>query len=298
MTPDDWAVLEISSFQLWHFTAEAKMPHVAVVTSCSPNHLDWHPTFADYVSAKQRILSGQTPADFAVLNAHDAEVITWLPLVRGRPILPGGEGILACPTADEACSTVSLEDIPALSVPGEHNRINAACAAAAAIAAGCNRGDVCRALEAFQGLPQRLEHVATIDGRKFYNDSTATTPESTIAALRSIAAPVWLLAGGKEKGFDFSPLAAEIVERARGAAFFGSVRDKLLNSVAAVDSRFPCTAVETLDEAIKWCWTRSRPSDAIVLSPACASTDQFRNFRERGLRFDALVQQLAGSHSR
>ncbi len=100
---------------------------------------------------------------------------------------------------------------------------------------------------------------------------------------------MWLLAGGKSKGFDFRPLAAEIVRRARGAAFFGSVRNELLEHVAAADSRFPCVAVETMAEALDWCWRRSRPGEAIVLSPACASTDQFRNFRERGKRFAELV---------
>jgi UDP-N-acetylmuramoylalanine--D-glutamate ligase len=306
MTPDDWVVLEISSFQLWHFGGIPHAPRedaadracrlrMAVVTGCSPNHLDWHASFNDYVAAKQRILAGQTPDDFAVLNTFDAEVASWLPLVRGRPILVGGAGIAACTDAradKNVCPTMSMDDLPALSVPGEHSRINAACAAAAAAAAGCTHGDICRGLQRFRGLPQRLERIATIDERQFYNDSTATTPESTIAALRALDAPVWLLAGGKSKGFDFRPLAAEIAGRGRGAVFFGSVRNELLAHVAAVDAQFPCAAVETMQDALDWCWRRSRPGDAVLLSPACASTDQFRNFRERGQRFAALVDGL------
>ena len=273
--------------------------HVAVVTGCSPNHLDWHPSFADYVAAKQRILIGQTPDDFAVLNTLDAEVASWLPLVRGQPIPLSRAGILACQDADRnVCPTILLKDLPTLSVPGEHNRLNAACAAAAAMAAGCQPGDVCRGLEAFRGLPQRLERIAAIEGREFYNDSTATTPESTIAALRSLDKPVWLLAGGKGKGFDLKPLAADIVKRARGAAFFGSVRKVLLEHVVASVPQFPCTAVETMEEAFAWCWSRSQPGDAVVLSPACASTDQFRNFRQRGEQFAALVRQLGDPHNR
>jgi UDP-N-acetylmuramoylalanine--D-glutamate ligase len=253
---------------------------VAVVVGCSPNHLDWHASFADYAAAKQRILAGQTPDDFAVLNTFDAEVASWLPLVRSRPIpLP------------------QLNTLPPLPVPGEHNRINAACAAAAAAAVGCAHGDICRGLETFCGLPQRLEHIAVIDGRQFYNDSTATTPESTIAALRSLDAPTWLLAGGKSKGFDFRPLAAEIVTHARGAAFFGSVRNELLDRVRAIDSQFPCMAVETMQQALDWCWQRSKPGEAIVLSPACASTDQFRNFRHRGQQFAELVDGLTGNET-
>ena len=182
MTPDDWVVLEISSFQLWHFSPAVRMPHVAVVTGCSPNHLDWHATFADYAAAKRRILTGQTPDDVAVLNTLDAEVASWLPAVRGRQI------------------PISLDDLPSLSAPGEHNRINAACAAAAAKAAGCGDDEIRRGLAAFPGLPQRLEQIAVVAGRRFYNDSSATTPEfnprrAAIARWADLA-----LGGRKEQG--------------------------------------------------------------------------------------------------
>jgi UDP-N-acetylmuramoylalanine--D-glutamate ligase len=312
ITADDWVVLEISSFQLWHSrfgTPHAPREasahgvcrvHGAVVTGCSPNHLDWHPSFADYVAAKQRILIGQMPDDFAVLNTQDAEVASWLPLVRGRRIDVETESTQHTPCADSARGVcgVRLADMPVLSVPGEHNRLNAACAAAAAMAAGSQWSDVCRGLETFRGLPQRLELIATIAGREFYNDSTATTPESTVAALRSLDRPVWLLAGGKSKGFDFGPLAAEIVGRVRGAAFFGSVRKELLERVVVLARDFSCTAVETMSESLDWCWSRSQSGDALVLSPACASTDQFRNFRQRGEQFAGLVQQLSDPHNR
>ena len=309
MTPDDWVVLEISSFQLWHFgvrTPHAPREdsahrvcriHVAVVTGCSPNHLDWHASFADYVAAKQRIFSGQTLDDVAVLNMTDAEVASWLPLIRGRAIEVGEGSSRHAPCADSAQGVCRLqwEELPALSAPGEHNRRNAACAAAAAAAAGCTTSNIFRGLSAFRGLPQRLERIAEIDGRLFYNDSTATTPESTIAALRALDGPVWLLAGGKSKGFDFQRLAAEIARRARGAAFFGSARRDLLEHVAAANPSFCCSGVETMAEALDWCWRRSRPGEIVLLSPACASTDQFRNFRQRGEQFAESVHRLADS---
>jgi UDP-N-acetylmuramoylalanine--D-glutamate ligase len=328
MGPDDWVVLEISSFQLWHSgfvaarspcdpCAGAKSAHGVcglqgvVVTGCSPNHLDWHPNYADYVASKQRIFALQTAEDFAVLNMADSEVASWLPLVRGRAI--GVADVNAsmklskadknvcptCPLADKnVCPTLALGELPGLLAPGEHNRVNAACAAAASLAAGCDCDDVWRGLAAFRGLPQRLERVATVDGREFYNDSAATTPESTIAALRSFDAPLWLLAGGKGKGADFGPLAAEIACRAKGVAFFGAIRHDLSERVASVDRRLRCTAVETLEEGLDWCWRQSRPGDVVLLSPGCASTDQFRNFRQRGERFVALVQQLVGPCNR
>jgi len=279
--PHDWIVLELSSFQLWHLAPSAAMPQIAVVTGCSPNHLDWHDGYQSYVAAKQRILVGQNRDDLAVLNTHDAEVDSWAPLVRGRRLpLP------------------SLSEIPPLLVPGEHNRSNAACAAAAGTAAGCDTLTIRRALKAFRGLPQRLEWFAAVNGRRFYNDSTSTTPHSTIAALESLQEPVWLLAGGRNKGLDLGDLAAAVVRRAQGAAFFGACADTLRSWVAAVGPQFPATATETMDEALSWCWQRSRPGDAVLLAPACASTDQFRNFRARGESFVELVRGLAEQHNR
>jgi UDP-N-acetylmuramoylalanine--D-glutamate ligase len=280
IAPQDRVVLELSSFQLWHLGPNVRMPPVAVVTGCSPNHLDWHRDYADYVAAKQRILLGQTRHDWAVLNLHDAEVATWEPLVRGR-LVPLPE----------------LDQIPTLAVPGEHNRVNAACAAAAGLAAGCPWESIRRGLTEFPGLPQRLEWVGSAAGRQFYNDSTSTTPESTIAALKALQQPVWLLAGGKDKGLDLGELAAAAVERARGAAFFGSVRELLLGWATALDPQFSCTAVETMAEALDWCWARSQPGEAIVLSPGAASGDQFRNFRQRGQRFVELVRDFSARYN-
>ncbi len=286
--PDDWVVLEISSFQLWYFSPAARMPHVAVVTGCSPNHLDWHGTFAEYVAAKQRILTGQTGHDFAVLNSMDAKVASWSHLIQGRTVAVSA---VAAEVDSYGCPTISMQELPALAVPGEHNRVNAACAAAAATACGCGQDAICDGLQRFHALPLRLEWIAMIDGRRIYNDSAATTPESTIAALRSLDVPVWLLAGGKSKGADFGPLTAEIAEHARGAAFFGASREALREQTIARRPQFACAAVETLEEALHWCWPRSRPGEAIVLSPACASTDQFLNFQQRGQHFWELIKK-------
>ncbi len=285
---DDWAVLELSSFQLRHLGGDAPMPQVAVLTNCSPNHLDWHPDYADYRAAKQRILTGQTSRDLAVLNTGDAEVNSWGPLVRGRRLPP-----------------VSLDEIPSLPVPGQHNRVNAACAAAAALGAGCSRSAIRRGLESFHALPQRLERLAVIDGRVFYNDSTATTPESTRAAIDAVDEPIWLLLGGGDKGCDFEDLLAAIAEKVRGVAVFGEIRRVLQPQLAAKLELVPklelgnegdwpvdSAMAETIGQAFRWCWERSRPGHAIVFSPACPSGGQFRNFRRRGEAFLQLVRKL------
>ena len=271
----DWAVLEISSFQLFHAARGARMPEVAVVTGCTPNHLDWHGTPAQYAAAKQRMLTGQKAGDLAVLNTADPEVASWGDLVRGRlvPLLPE-------------------QELPPLAVPGRHNRLDARLAAAAALGVGCSGEAVREGLASFRTLPGRLELVAVIDGRQLYNDTAATTPESTVAALAALEGPLWLLAGGGDKGSAFGELAEAIVRRARGAAFFGAVRGRLAGAVLARQPGFPCTAVQTMAEALRWCWRQSRPGDKIVLSPACTSHDQFQNFRRRGARFVELLARI------
>ncbi len=273
MTPDDRVVLEISSFQLWRLGRDAPMPRVVVVTGCTANHLDWHGSFENYAATKKSMLKGQKPDDLAVLNTYDAEVALWGRLVQGTQL-----------------PLVSLDQIPPLAVPGEHNRINAACAATAARGMGCSEAAVRQALMSFHGLPQRLQQIAVIDGRTFYNDSTSTTPESTIAALKSLDEQIWLLAGGHDKGGDFRSLIDAVARHARGAAFFGAAGERLQRRVDAGSPGFPATMTDTMAEALRWCWARSRPGDAIVLSPACASSDQFRNFRQRGKEFEELVR--------
>jgi UDP-N-acetylmuramoylalanine--D-glutamate ligase len=278
MTATDWVVLELSSFQLWAMRPDARMPHVAILTNCTPNHLDWHGSFEHYVAAKQRILVDQQTDDLAVVNTFDPEVGSWVRLVRGLRV-----------------PLVSLATIPTLPVPGMHNRINAACAATAALAIGCDPKAVEMGLTSFSALPQRLEQVAVIEGRRFYNDSSATTPESALVALQSVPGSIWLLAGGADKGSDFHPLTSAIAQQAAGAAFFGKVRDTLYQQVVGQRPGFPCLAAETLAEALAWCWRQSQPGDAILLSPACSSHDQFQNFRRRGEQFVAFVRQLAAT---
>ncbi len=137
-----------------------------------------------------------------------------------------------------------------------------------------------------------MELITEIKGRSFYNDSTSTTPESTIAALESIGQPAFLLAGGHDKGFDFTAMVETIGRLAVGTAFFGEIGPRLHDRLQASHVDCLSIAVPTLGEALDWCWQNSRSGDAIILSPGCSSHDQFRNFRERGERFDELVRRL------
>lgn len=276
MRPDDVAVVEVSSFQLHWMERPGRWFDVALITNCTPNHLDWHGTLSHYVGCKRKILLDQAPTSVAVLNDLDPEVSSWAPLVRGRLAWPAHEA-----------------DLHHLSLLGAHHRINAACAASAALNADCDVTAIARALGEFRGLPHRLEFVAEIGGRRFVNDSKATTPESARAALDALAPRVWLLAGGHAKGLSLADLARRVAEVARGAAFFGAAGEELRALTAHFNAALPVARVETLRDALDWCWARSAAGDTVLLSPGCASFDQFVDYRQRGETFVELVRGLS-----
>lgn len=274
--PSDLVVLELSSFQLAHLSAAARLPEIAVLTNCSANHLDWHRGYENYVAAKQRLLDAKR----VIVNHHDPGLAEWAaPLRRAIPPFP-------------------LGNLPPLRVPGNHNRHNAACAAAAARAAGVETPSIDEALAEFAGLEHRIEFVAEIDGRHFYNDSKSTSPAATLAALDAMDHPTWLLLGGVSKGTDFRELAARAASRLQGACLFGAARDELEAAFRRQAPNLPLASEESLDKALTWCQQRSLPGDAIMLSPACASFDQFVDYCHRGRHFRELVNEIHSSFVR
>ncbi len=273
----DFVVLELSSFQLYWLNENCRWPSGAIMTNCSPNHLDWHAGWQHYVSSKQRLLSHLPKEGFAVLNDDDTEVSSWKDKIAST----------------KYSSSLPLEKIPILPVPGQHNRINAALAASMAIAVAIDEAAVFSALTGFTGLPHRLSLVAEIAGRSFFNDSKSTTPSATIAALKTMDRPTWLLLGGADKQIDLEPLMHEVTPRVQGIAAFGAVAgqlDKL--SQEAKKKLLSFYRTKTLAQALTWCWQQSRAGDAILLSPACASTDQFRDYCQRGEEFERLLRSL------
>ncbi len=274
---EDFVVLEMSSFQLHWLSDQARWPGMAVVTNCAANHLDWHGTREHYLAAKQRLIRRMPAHGVAVLSIHDAEVSTW------RRIC----GWAARPRR--------LETVPPLKVPGHHNRINAACAARVAKELGIDDATISEVLEHFTGLPHRLHLAGEVAGRRFYNDSKATTPAATIAALNTMDRSTWLVLGGADQECDLVELANEVARSAKGAAVFGAVAEKLDEMLRSVDPTFPCLRAETLEEALAWTWEQSKQGEAILLSPAAASTDQFRDFAHRGEWFEQLVRELSKS---
>jgi UDP-N-acetylmuramoylalanine--D-glutamate ligase len=281
--PADVVVLELSSFQLAHLSPEARFPSAAVVTGCTPNHLDWHGTFSAYAAAKRRLVENLPSGGLAVLNSlanpqanpHDGELSAW-------PLPAGVRRIDPWP----------LDRVGRLAVPGDHQRANAALAAAMAEALGVSAGAIGEALAAFRTLPHRQQAVATIAGRHFIDDSKSTTPEATLSALAACAGPTWVLVGGQDKGIALEPLCRQLAQHAAGVACYGALGVKLGAALRAAGAR-QSTVVERLTEALDWCWEQSRPGDTILLSPAAASLDQFRDFAHRAEVFRAWIAQRA-----
>jgi len=299
---DDLAVLELSSFQLDDLGRVERRPEVAVVTNISPNHLDWHGTMEAYVAAKQNITRGQKRGDYLVLNALEENLTGWAGLsqaaVRWYPAAlgSGGGGAAGRPSAaemEQALAGIELQ------VPGRHNQINAAAARAVGEIFGVAEAATREALRRYEALPHRLELVRELEGVRYYNDSIATTPESVAAALAAFAGPKILILGGYDKKISFAALAERLVGcgTAPFAALIGQVAGKLADEIEACKARLgkPAPAwarAATLAEAVGWCRAHARAGTAVLLSPACASYDMFRNFQDRGEQFRKLVRDL------
>jgi UDP-N-acetylmuramoylalanine--D-glutamate ligase len=294
----EWAVLELSSFQLEDLDRLPASPNVAVVTNFSPNHLDWHGCLGAYRRAKQTILRWQTPDDAAVLNQDDADVREWPTF--GRTLWfgshdAGRDGVFESGDNHVLRLEGRVEKFPLgdwMPLPGRHNLQNAMAAACAAVAAGADLDAVRRGLESYRALPHRLECVGQIAGRTFYNDSLATTPESTMVALEAFSEPIVLLVGGYDKQIDLAPLADAVGRRVKAAALMGQTAEALGCLIETVpdSDRLAMHECGTFEEAFHWAVDHSDPGDVVLLSPGCASYDWFHNYAERGRRFVDLVQ--------
>jgi len=300
ITADEWIVLELSSFQLADLDRLPVSPDVAVVTNFSPNHLDWHGSLEEYRKAKQAILRWQTPDGIAVINDAGADVASWT--INGRRLVFGEEasrGRQPSDTFDDQPADTGRSPVDAidlsecLTLPGEHNRCNALAAASACMAIGVSCDAVRAGLKAFQPLPHRLEFVGEVAGRRFYNDSLATTPESGSAALAAFDRPVVLLAGGYDKQVDLGSLVDDIAKGVKAVALMGQTAwllDEMLDERGG--RRVSRSICESFESAFRWAFDQSSVGDIVLLSPGCASYDWFRNFADRGRRFVELVDAL------
>lgn len=297
MHPEDYAVLELSSFQLMTMT---RSPHIAVVTNLAPNHLDMHKGMEEYVAAKENIFRYQSAGDIAVFNLDNAITREQGTRALGQVryfsrreepsegvFLRDGDIVLRKDGQDRVIMTT--EDIR---LPGVHNIENymAAIAAVEGLVPDAVIRDFARS---FNGVEHRIELVRTYHGARFYNDSIASSPSRTIAGLRSFKEKVILIAGGYDKHIPFDALGPEVVEHVKLLVLCGATAGKIRAAVEQAPGYRPghpeIVEVTPFKKAVEFARDRARSGDVVTLSPACAAFDQFKNFAERGKTFKSIV---------
>ena len=293
-TPDSVVVLEVSSFQLE--TIETFRPPIAVVLNVTPDHLDRHRTFEAYVNAKARIFENQLAEDFAVLNADDSACVALASRTRAqvfwfsrkKEVKQGayahaGQTFFRRPDGQQEIMLTS--EIP---LKGAHNLENALAAVCAGALMGCTAEKIRQAVRAFKAVEHRLEYVATIRGVEYYNDSKATNVDATIKALESFPANIHLILGGKDKGSDYSMLNDLLRQRVKCVYTIGAAAAKIESQIKGTE----VVHAGTLENAVKQAADSAQAGDIVLLAPACASFDQFRNYEHRGRVFKEAVQEL------
>ncbi len=299
LKPADWVVFELSSFQLRDVQAS---PHIAVVLMTTSEHLNWHKNRRDYWQSKTGITRFQQKKDFTVLNrdypgskavgrlgrgqksyvSRFGSVSQGCCVLNGKIVLKKGKQVLPIIPVSE------------LALIGEHNWENACAASEAAHLAGCGLGPIRKVLRRFRGLEHRLEFAGQKAGVKFYNDSFSTIPETTMAAVRAFRKPVVLLLGGSGKNSDFRPLAKMLAEQKnlRKAVVYGSEAPRIL--AALKRARVPAEKItagrNTFSAVFQQARSAAKKGDVVLLSPACASFDMFKNYKQRGETFKRLVK--------
>jgi UDP-N-acetylmuramoylalanine--D-glutamate ligase len=299
---NDIVVTELSSFQLELMT---KSPQIAALINISPNHLDRHINMQTYIQAKSQILRHQSASDSAILNCEDQNTISMMDLVKGRLItfgltkamdgytgtlLKGENLVLQTPK-----NSIEIMPRSEIGLKGEHNLINALAASAIGIAAEFPIQAIRKGIRKLKGIPHRLEFVREWRGSFWYNDSIATAPERTMAAIRSFDQPLILLLGGRDKKLPWEDLVILIHQRVRDVVLFGESVDLIFSALGKAKSdQYPLTISksDSFENAIKIAADHTKEGDVIVLSPGCTSFDEFRDFEERGQRFIELVMAL------
>jgi len=303
MHPEDIAVMELSSFQLEIMTLS---PHIAAILNLTPNHLDRHGNMARYISAKSHILTHQAPTDTAVMNRDDPHVRKLYPEVKGRQITFGinppynqqdstyyKRGKLYLQASGQVAKILQADQI---NLRGTHNLYNVLAAIAISAAAAFSVQAIYEGILSFEGVPHRLEFVREWGGAAWYNDSIATSPERTMAALHSFDEPIILLAGGRDKDLPWGDLVDLIRQKVDHLVLFGEAAGLIQNALGVTHPETrPLTVdqCENLEQAVKQAAKRVSPGDVVLLSPGGTSFDEFIDFEERGKRFKQWVMELS-----
>jgi UDP-N-acetylmuramoylalanine--D-glutamate ligase len=299
-------VLEISSFQLE--TIQTFRPKIAVVLNVTPDHLDRHRTFEAYADAKARIFENQRSgenqqaSDFAVLNADDPTCVAMSSRVRAQVFwfsrqkevpqgawVRDGNIVFRDGRGEQKTQQREIMQISEIPLKGAHNLENVLAAVCAGALMGCAPEKIRQAVCDFKAVEHRLEFVATIRGVDYYNDSKATNVDATIKALESFPANIHLILGGKDKGSDYTVLNDLLRQRVKRVYTIGTAAAKIESQIKDVE----VVPAETLENALRKAHAVAQPGDVVLLAPACASFDQFKNYEHRGQMFKEVVRGLA-----
>jgi len=291
----DWAVVEVSSFQLqW---AQTFNPRIAVLLNVTHDHIDYHGSFDAYRLVKERLFARQVAGDLAILNGDEGataplckRIVSRTELFSSsnaveRGIFLSGEKLVRLIPGEER------EEYPLgmIRLPGRHNCENVMASILVARACGCDPSSIVRAVESFRGIAHRIEYVVEKNGVRFYDDSKGTNTDAVMRALESFSQPIVLLLGGRDKEGDFEILAPMISKKVKRMVLFGEAREKINRLLGGVAE----TALSaTLREAVKMAYGSASPGDIVLLSPGCASFDEFRDYKERGDRFQEWARAL------
>ena len=300
MKPEDIIVLELSSFQLMTIKTS---PNIAVITNVTPNHLDIHKTYNEYIEAKANIFKNQKEEDTLVLNYDNEITRNFSKIAPGKVIYFSSKekienGIIYDDGIIKSCEDGLRRHILKLkdtTLRGTHNAENI-CAAIAATKGLVEIEDQVKAIKNFKGVPHRLEFVRELNGNKWYNDSIATSPTRTIAGLNSFDEEIVLIAGGYDKHLDYEPIAEPILNKVKTLILTGQTAEKIFGAVKQKkeeqNKSIDMYKVNNLEEAVQKAKEQAKPNQIILFSPASASFDSFKNFEERGEKFKELVRKL------
>jgi UDP-N-acetylmuramoylalanine--D-glutamate ligase len=294
-------VLELSSFQLIDLK---KSPHIAVMLMVTSEHLDYHGSVEEYIDAKRNILRGQTEKDFAILNrdypaTNESDILTKGKVIhvsRERGVLEEGcfvkKGKVVLRVKDKEISVINTKDIL---LPGKHNWENICAAVMTAYLAGVSMQNIASVLKTFKGLEHRLELVATVNGVRYYDDSFSTTPETAIAAIEAFKEPEILILGGSSKNSDFFELGQVISKAKNIKAIIGigiewpRIKEQIAKSDKPISVIEGAKDMQTIVQAAS---KIAQKGDVVLLTPACASFDMFKNYKDRGEQFKKEVGKL------
>jgi UDP-N-acetylmuramoylalanine--D-glutamate ligase len=290
----DWIVAEISSFQLE--AIETFSPRYGLLLNLTEDHLDRYPDMASYVAAKLRLFENMTAADVAILNADDALVMRCAEALPCRKICFSSSRVLQQGMGFDGQDIVWRFDggeqrfaVSQLRLKGLHNVENAMAALIAPLLEGCPADLAWQAVCGFSGLDHRMVRVRELDGVTWYDDSKGTNVGSVVKSLAGLEAPVTLIAGGKDKGGDYAPLAQLMRDKVAHLILIGQAADRMQQAFSGLTG---ILRAATLEEAVQMAFDLTAPGGTVLLSPGCSSFDMFRSYAERGAVFCRAVQAL------